>query len=168
MKRIILFIFAITVCNLMSAQRVGENRIENKQEHKRFNKNTDIYVVQSPLMDKYDVKFYKLDIDVERNNVDVAGNVLMNAKVVAAVLDTFVFELNSALNIDSIKINNQKRTYYRVGWQTFVPTAALNNGANLNAIKELLGHANLSATQIYTHNTIEKLTNIYKQAHPRA
>lgn len=47
-------------------------------------------------------------------------------------------------------------------------THMLNNGANLNAIKELLGHANLSATQIYTHNTIEKLTNIYKRTHPRA
>jgi integrase/recombinase XerC len=44
----------------------------------------------------------------------------------------------------------------------------LNNGANLNAIKELLGHSNLSATQIYTHNTIDKLKSIYKQAHPRA
>ena len=47
-------------------------------------------------------------------------------------------------------------------------TAMLNNGAPIEAIKELLGHANLSATQIYTHTTYEKLNKIYKQAHPRA
>jgi len=46
-------------------------------------------------------------------------------------------------------------------------TQMLNNGADLNAVKELLGHANLSATQVYTHNTVEKLKNIHKQAHPR-
>ncbi|MBL4753069.1 MAG: tyrosine-type recombinase/integrase [Flavobacteriales bacterium] len=47
-------------------------------------------------------------------------------------------------------------------------THMLNNGADLNAIKEFLGHVSLSATQVYTHNTIKKLTNIYKQAHPKA
>ena len=43
----------------------------------------------------------------------------------------------------------------------------MNNGADLNAVKELLGHANLAATQVYTHVTFKKIHEIYKQAHPR-
>lgn len=47
-------------------------------------------------------------------------------------------------------------------------THLMNNGADINAVKELLGHSSLAATQIYTHNTIEKLKDIYKNAHPKA
>ena len=47
-------------------------------------------------------------------------------------------------------------------------THMLDHGADLNVIKEILGHANLSATQVYTHNSIEKIKNVYKQAHPKA
>jgi integrase/recombinase XerC len=47
-------------------------------------------------------------------------------------------------------------------------THLTNNGADLNSIKELLGHSSLAATQIYTHNTIEKLKDAYKKAHPKA
>jgi integrase/recombinase XerC len=47
-------------------------------------------------------------------------------------------------------------------------TALLNRGADLNAIKELLGHSSLAATEVYTHNSVEKLKSIYKQAHPKA
>jgi integrase/recombinase XerC len=47
-------------------------------------------------------------------------------------------------------------------------THLMNNGANLNAVKELLGHRSLSSTQVYTHNTIEKLKDVYKKAHPKA
>lgn len=47
-------------------------------------------------------------------------------------------------------------------------THLMNNGAELNAVKELLGHSSLAATQIYTHNTIEKLKDIHAKAHPKA
>ncbi|HUM67091.1 MAG TPA: tyrosine-type recombinase/integrase [Chitinophagaceae bacterium] len=47
-------------------------------------------------------------------------------------------------------------------------THLMNNGADLNAVKELLGHASLAATQVYTHNTIEKLKDVHKKAHPKS
>ncbi len=47
-------------------------------------------------------------------------------------------------------------------------THLTNSGAELNSVKELLGHSSLAATQVYTHNTIEKLKDVYKKAHPKA
>lgn len=64
------------------------------------------------------------------------------------------------------RVSSLERKSPHVLRHTFA-THMLNNGADLNAIKEILGHENLSATQVYTHNSFEKLKNIHKQAHPR-
>ena len=66
-----------------------------------------------------------------------------------------------------VRVSSQKKKSPHVLRHTFA-TAMLNNGAEINAVKELLGHANLSATEVYTHTTFEQLQKIYKQAHPRA
>ena len=88
---------------------------------------------QSLMMDKYDVKFYKLDINVERTSVYVEGNITIKAKVIASQLDTFVFELKDYFVIDSILINDQKRTFNRVGDDVFVGINPLIMGSNISA-----------------------------------
>jgi len=86
---------------------------------------------------------------------NLEGDKLYN-KLVYRLVNKYIGEISS--------VNKKSPHILR---HTFA-THMLNNGADINAIKELLGHANLSATQVYTHNTIEKLKTVYKQAHPRA
>jgi len=65
------------------------------------------------------------------------------------------------------KITTQEKKHPHILRHTFA-THLLNNGADINAVKELLGHSNLKATEIYTHSNIEQLKKIYKQSHPRS
>jgi len=64
------------------------------------------------------------------------------------------------------KVTSMQKRSPHVLRHTFA-THMLNNGADIHAIKEILGHSSLAATQVYTHNTIDKLKDIHKQAHPR-
>lgn len=70
------------------------------------------------------------------------------------------------VNSELTKVTSIQKKSPHVLRHTFA-THMLNNGAELNAIKEILGHSSLAATQVYTHNSIEKLKSIYKQAHPK-
>lgn len=70
------------------------------------------------------------------------------------------------VNAELSKVTSIQKKSPHVLRHTFA-THMLNNGAELNAIKEILGHSSLAATQVYTHNSIEKLKSIYKQAHPK-
>ncbi len=77
------------------------------------------------------------------------------AKFVYRIINTY---LGQVTNLDKCSPHVLRHTF---------ATHMLNNGAGLETLKDLLGHANLSATQVYTHNSFKQLTNIYSQAHPR-
>ncbi len=75
------------------------------------------------------------------------------------VYRTVVRYLGSVVSLDKKSPHILRHSY---------ATHLLNNGADLNAVKDLLGHASLAATQVYTHNSLEKLKKVFKQAHPKA
>ena len=102
----------------------------------------------------------------ERNKMfgHLSEKILFLTKKGKPVYDKLVYRI---VNRYISMISTLDKTSPHILRHTFA-THMLNRGADLNAIKELLGHANLSATQVYTHNTFEKLKSIYNQAHPRA
>ncbi len=80
----------------------------------------------------------------------------MDARQVYGIVHRYLSEISSQIKLSPHVLRHSFATHL------------LNEGAELNAIKEILGHTSLAATQVYTHNTIEKLKLIYNQAHPRA
>lgn len=113
-----------------------------------------------------------ISLDLKRN-LEGYFNVKQTNKIASSSL--FVNDKGKALSEQNVytivkkylaQITSIQKKSPHVLRHTFA-THLLNNGADINAVKDLLGHANLSATQVYTHNTIDKLKKSYKQAHPR-
>lgn len=101
---------------------------------------------------------------IERAKLESEETFLFLTKIGKKIYPKLVYGIVNSYLSKVTTINKKSPHVLR---HTFA-THMLNNGADLNSIKEILGHANLSATQVYTHNTIEKLKNIHKQAHPKA
>ena len=94
---------------------------------------------------------------------DITSNILLLTNKGKKLYPKFVYNLVNK-QLSSVIINTHKSPH--VLRHSFA-TNLLNNGADLYAVKELLGHSSLAATQIYTHNTIEKLKQAYQKAHPK-
>jgi len=106
------------------------------------------------------IEFERL-INVEKGNEEILLVTSKGKKLYARYVYNHV---NKILN-ENVKTLDKKSPH--VIRHTFA-THLMNNGASLDAVKELLGHASLATTQIYTHNTIEKLKDVHKKAHPKA
>ncbi len=99
----------------------------------------------------------------ERNHLGIKSDILINLKTGKKLSPKFVY---GKVNYYLSKVTNLKKKSPHVLRHTFA-THMLNNGATLESIKSILGHTDLAATQIYTHNSFKQIKNIYKTSHPR-
>jgi integrase/recombinase XerC len=104
-------------------------------------------------------------INEKRKIFEKADDVLLVSSKGKKLYPKYAYNLVRSILTEEVKTLDKKSPH--VLRHTFA-THLMNNGANLDAVKELLGHASLASTQVYTHNTIEKLKNVYKKAHPKA
>ena len=102
-------------------------------------------------------------LDIRNSEIGHFSGILLVTEKGKPVYEKLIYRVVKR-NLESVTSLEQKSPHVlRHSYATHL----LNKGADLNAVKELLGHANLAATEIYTHTTFEKLHDIYKQAHPR-
>ncbi|HLO74769.1 MAG TPA: tyrosine-type recombinase/integrase [Flavobacterium sp.] len=101
----------------------------------------------------------------QRNHLEVISNneMLILSKTGNKVSESFVYRL---INEYFSTVSQKTKRSPHVLRHSFA-THLLNNGADLNSVKELLGHASLSSTQIYTHSSLAELKKVYQEAHPR-
>jgi integrase/recombinase XerC len=111
------------------------------------------------------LKTVKEYIQNKKKEFESTANTLLITEKGKKMYPKYAYLLVNAVLNSNIKTLDKKSPH--VLRHTFA-THLMNNGANLNAVKELLGHSSLAATQVYTHNTIEKLKNVHKKAHPKA
>ncbi len=111
------------------------------------------------------IEYKRKEFIQESSTVDKTGSVLLVTEKGKKMYPKYPYLIVKSFLASEVKTLDKKSPH--VLRHSFA-THLSNNGASLNAIKELLGHSSLAATQVYTHNTIEKLKDVYKKAHPKA
>lgn len=110
------------------------------------------------------VKGSLLKYSIIRENFDTTSPYLFLTKNGKKIYDTLVYRvINNYFSAVSSKVKKSPHVI-----RHSFATHLLNEGADLNAVKELLGHSSLASTQIYTHSSLGKLKEVYNQAHPRS
>lgn len=117
MKKILHLFFAISSVATINAQShyCAEHKAQrfNKQMASTQSANKTAATSAIPLENKYDLKFYHLNINIQRNSLYISGNVMSRAKVVTTSLDSFAFVLHQNHTIDSVYVNGAKRNFVR-------------------------------------------------------
>lgn len=134
MKKVLMFLILVFVSAISFSQFSENSSVENKGAFFNSYKIAERPLKSVSLMNKYDVKFYWLNINIERTSTYVSGDVTINAVVQNAALDTFAFELVSQLTVDSAKINGTICPVSRNGSFAYIKLGSLlSPGSNVSA-----------------------------------
>jgi integrase/recombinase XerC len=156
----LLFFFYHTGCRLSEVLQLKETNIDfGNNTIKVLGKGNKERII--PMTQELKDTLHKFNLIKQKNNVQ--GEFVFIFQTGKKIYSKWVY---NTIKENIGKISTQQKKSPHILRHSFA-THILDEGADLNAIKELLGHANLNATQIYTHNSIEKLKNIHKESHPK-
>jgi len=160
--KMLITLFYATGMRLSELINLKESQIDTgNRQLKILGKGNKERIITVPATILADIKDYKAQ---KRKLFEKVQDVLLVTSKGQKLYPKYAYNIVNRVLGESSTLDKKSPHVLRHSFATHL----MNNGANLNAVKELLGHSSLSSTQVYTHNTIEKLKDVYKKAHPKA